>query len=348
MKPSNVRRATSWVASAPLRVDLAGGTLDLWPLYLMHARSSTVNVALALRARATYEPGGRRWELRAGDHGAQLQLAHSALADADDRSRDGDPFGLVLRVLAHTGLRPCGRLTTTVDGPSGGGLGGSSALLVALYGLARRATRQPLRRQGLASVACDLEAQLLGVPTGIQDYYPAIYGGALQLHYGPGNSRMERLSIDLDALEQRLLLVYSGKPHASAPSNWRLYRRRIDGDPVARDGFEAIARAAGAAGEAIRHSDWPALGRAMRADWKARQAIDATLAPIDLRRLERAGMEAGALAAKGCGAASGGCMVFLLGDPQERAVVTAAVEAVGGRVLPVRVARSGLRIRRAG
>ena len=115
---------------------------------------------------------------------------------------------------------------------------------------------------------------MLGFPTGVQDYYPAIYGGALQLHYRPGETRMERLPVDLEALERRLMLVYSGQPHASAPSNWRLYRRRIEGDPTARDGFEAIARAAVAAGEALRQGDWRALGRAMTADWKARQGID--------------------------------------------------------------------------
>lgn len=348
MKRTNAQQATRWVASAPLRVDLAGGTLDLWPLYLLHAPASTVNVALTLRAHATYEPGGRRWELRTGDQAAELQLSQAALAAADRDSRDGDPFGLVLRVLAHTGLRPCGSLTTTVDGPSGGGLGGSSALLVALYGLARRAMNQTLRRRGLASLARDLEAQLLAVPTGIQDYYPAIHGGALQLHHDPGNTRLERLTVDLEALEQRLLLVYSGQPHASGPSNWRLYRRRIDGDAAAVNGFEAIARAAAAAGEAMRRSDWPRLGRAMTADWEARQGIDATLAPPDLRRLERAGMEAGAAAAKGCGAASGGCMLFLLPDPRKRAAVSAAVEATNGRILPLRIARRGLRIRRIG
>ena len=339
-------RMSRWTSSAPLRADLAGGTLDLWPLYLLHARASTVNIALTLRARAVYEPGGSRWNLRAGDQGTRRDLAASALEEATNRGRDGDPFALVLRVLAHTGLRRPGRLTTTVDGPSGGGIGGSSALLVALLGLAYRAAGHPLRRRTLADLARDLEAQVLGFPTGVQDYYPAIYGGALQLHYRPGETRMERLPVDFDALEQRLMLVYSGDPHTSAPSNWRLFRRRIEGDAAARDGFEAIARAAGAAGEALRDGDWAALGRAMNADWAARKSIDAKLAPAGLQRLERVGLEAGANAAKGCGAASGGCMLFLFRDPAAREPVTAAVEAVAGKVLPVRIARGGLRVSR--
>ena len=42
-------------SSAPTRADLAGGTIDIWPLYLFHAGASTVNFALSLRARVRIE-----------------------------------------------------------------------------------------------------------------------------------------------------------------------------------------------------------------------------------------------------------------------------------------------------
>jgi D-glycero-alpha-D-manno-heptose-7-phosphate kinase len=38
--------------SAPTRIDLAGGTLDIWPLYLFHEHAQTVNAAISLRAHA--------------------------------------------------------------------------------------------------------------------------------------------------------------------------------------------------------------------------------------------------------------------------------------------------------
>jgi len=37
-------------SSAPTRVDLAGGTIDIWPLYLFHPRAATLNFATSLRA----------------------------------------------------------------------------------------------------------------------------------------------------------------------------------------------------------------------------------------------------------------------------------------------------------
>src|SRR5262245_38052161 len=37
-------------SSAPTRIDLAGGTIDIWPLYLFHEGASTLNAAISLRA----------------------------------------------------------------------------------------------------------------------------------------------------------------------------------------------------------------------------------------------------------------------------------------------------------
>ena len=42
-------------ASAPTRIDLAGGTIDIWPLYLFHDGAATLNAAISLRAHVTVE-----------------------------------------------------------------------------------------------------------------------------------------------------------------------------------------------------------------------------------------------------------------------------------------------------
>src|SRR5262249_62374798 len=47
-------------ATASCRVDLAGGTLDLWPLYLFHEGAVTVNFALTVLTRATTIPSGSK------------------------------------------------------------------------------------------------------------------------------------------------------------------------------------------------------------------------------------------------------------------------------------------------
>ena len=42
-------------SKAPCRVDLAGGTLDIWPLYLYHANAVTLNFAVDRYASCTLE-----------------------------------------------------------------------------------------------------------------------------------------------------------------------------------------------------------------------------------------------------------------------------------------------------
>ncbi len=332
-------------ATAPLRVDLAGGTLDLWPLYLLHENATTVNVALSLRARVTYEAGGKRWDLRSGDREARRQVAPARLDSAVRKAADGDPFALVLQVLRHVGWQAPGRILTYVDGPPGGGLAGSSALMVALLGLAHRGAGKRFNRLGAAVLARDLEARVLRLPTGVQDYYPALFGGALQLHYAPGGTHYESLAADYAGLEALAVLAYSGKPHSSAPSNWGLYRRRLEGDPKAKKSFAAIADAGQKAARALPRSDWRRLGEAMNADWAARKTLDPGLAPPDLRKLEKVGLRAGARAAKCCGAASGGTMLFLLRRPQDRPKVEERLAKAGARILPFAVARRGLQVR---
>ena len=64
-------RAKSVEATAPTRIDLAGGTLDIWPLYLFHPGAVTVNCAIDRRAWCRVETGVRRRAHRVQGHPAR-------------------------------------------------------------------------------------------------------------------------------------------------------------------------------------------------------------------------------------------------------------------------------------
>src|SRR5437588_12811663 len=56
------------VAQAPCRADLAGGTIDLWPLYLFHPRALTLNFALEILTTCRIWPlKGKKIQLRSRD-----------------------------------------------------------------------------------------------------------------------------------------------------------------------------------------------------------------------------------------------------------------------------------------
>src|SRR5271155_4447591 len=70
-------RQTSIVATASCRADLAGGTLDLWPLYLFHPGAVTVNFALSIQTSCRIRPrSGRAIHLRSLDTGREERYAN--------------------------------------------------------------------------------------------------------------------------------------------------------------------------------------------------------------------------------------------------------------------------------
>src|SRR5207253_4674838 len=72
-------------------------------------------------------------------------------------------------------------LTTSCDSPAGAGIAGSSALNVAVCAALADWNRRHFEPEALLQVAMNIEAQTILVPTGLQDYRPALYGGIAAL-----------------------------------------------------------------------------------------------------------------------------------------------------------------------
>src|SRR6185369_17107223 len=112
------------VSSAPTRIDLAGGTIDIWPLYLFHPGACTLNAAISLRAHAVIEPRtDGRIQLRSIDTDACVEAAN-----AEDLDGAGDLPLLSLMAKAF-GLNNA-TLITRGESPAGAGIAGSSALTI--------------------------------------------------------------------------------------------------------------------------------------------------------------------------------------------------------------------------
>ncbi len=328
-------------ATAPLRADLAGGTLDLWPLGLLEDGGATVAVAVDLRVEAVAGPSRRtgRLELRAED----LRKERSVDPGALSAGRPG-PLELLERTSRAAAPGVPLRLATRSPVRAGSGLGTSSALGVAAAAACRAAAGLPVRRPSLVPLVRDLEARVLGIPTGTQDHEAALRGGIVVLAHRPGGARVARLAgAALAALRECLLLVDSGKGRSSGVSNWDLFRRRIEGDAAAVRAFRKVARAGSRAAEALVAGDLRALGRAMREDMAARADWSPLVLTPALEAILGAARRAGALGEKVCGAGGGGYAV-ILAPPDRRARIAAAVREAGGDPSPARPTGRGLRL----
>ncbi|HEV8394938.1 MAG TPA: hypothetical protein VGQ37_11730 [Vicinamibacterales bacterium] len=321
--------------SAPTRIDLAGGTIDIWPLYLFHPGAQTINAAISVRARARVESrGDTRIVLRSEDTGVTVEADDPAALRHEPRLR------LLSLLASFFGARGI-TLTTSSESPAGAGLAGSSALNVAVCAALAEWKREHYEPEALLQVAMNVEAQTIQVPTGLQDYRPALYGGLAALELEVDGIHRVPLDVDLKELNRRIVLCYTGEPHFSGTNNWEITKKHIDGDQHVFDCFERIRDTAVAMRGALVRGDWDATGRAIAEEWENRKRLAPGVSTPAIDDLIARASGAGATAAKVCGAGGGGCL-FCYGPPDAAAGIREALAAGGARVIDFTFERHGL------
>src|SRR3954468_10541870 len=303
----NAAPATSVTAMAPCRVDLAGGTLDIWPLYLFHPGAVTVNFAVSVLTRCHIsKTSGTRIELKSLDTGKSNSFA--SVDELCSAKKFLHPLAAnLVRFFAPEGGFA---LETHSESPAGAGISGSSALMVATTAALASFTGRQLSLEEIRVIAQNVEAQLIGVPTGCQDYYPAIYGGVSAIALEPDGVHRHAIAVSAEEIERRFVLAYTGAPRASGINNWQVFKAHINGDKKIHANFESIARIARDMHRALENRDWNEVARLLRAEWKLRKTNAPGISTPLIDRLVAAAMKGGALAAKVCGAGGGGCVVF--------------------------------------
>jgi D-glycero-alpha-D-manno-heptose-7-phosphate kinase len=325
------------VASAPTRIDLAGGTLDIWPLQVLVPGALTLNVAISLRAHARVSPrSDRRIVVVSRD---QKTRAVAALGTEPGDVPHG-PLSFLLRIALA--LRPRRGLTleTRATAPAGSGLGGSSALGVAAGAALARCTGRRLGKDALRSRVQNLEAQELRVPTGSQDYLAALHGGIAAYEHGFEGTVRRAIPIP-SGLERRLVLAYAGEAHRSGFSNWDMFRRYVEGERRTVRHMEDIARIAREMRDALLARDLDEAGRLLGEEGRLRYRLAPTVGTRAILKVDAAARRAGALGVKVCGAGGGGCQVAFAAEGRESAVRDAMI-AAGAAILPIEIERRGV------
>ena len=328
------------IVRAPVRADLAGGTLDLWPLYLFHPGSRTVNVALSYHAESEIaETGGDGIDIHLTDQQYEQSYASIHELAADPKA------ALIHRAVEHfhlTGIR----ITTRTDAPRGSGLGGSSALAITLVRALSEVSGAPVQGDDLIALVRDLETRLIRVPAGIQDYYPPVYGGLMAVHLNPGVVVRHQIALPVDRLAEHMLLHYTGVAHFSGTNNWDIYKRQIDGKKKVHKGLDKIAESAIEMEKALESGDLEAAGAALNHEWQNRKALIDGISTPEIEAAIEAAVSVGAWAGKVCGAGGGGCIVFLM-PPERREAVKAALANVPGQVIDAQPVAHGLTVERS-
>jgi len=332
------RSASSVRARAWCRIDLAGGTLDIWPLGLLHPGSRTVNLAIDLPVEVDLELANKGYRIRQG----RSEIA----VDSPRELAESEGGALIGQIALDIDLPPS-TLRIKSTSPLGGGLGASSALAVATLAAAEAiAGGTPSSATQLARRARDIEARLMNLPTGVQDHFPALLGGALEIEYRPGGERVRSLEVDIESLGDSMLVAYTGQSHFSAGNNWRIVRRRLEGDAEIIELFDGIRDTAEELPQVLEQGDWQSAGKLVAREWSYRSQLAEGISTPEIEALLATAGREGAWGGKACGAGGGGCIVLLCPADRRRRIAE-ALTAAGARVLPARPVASGLEVVRS-
>jgi len=327
--------------STPNRVDLAGGTLDIWPLYAFLGGGYTVNAAIEMRSEVT---------VTTRDDGAvdifadDLQQGESAPSLED--LTPGGPMDLVVRALKV--IKPsCGLdIRTRCTAPKGTGLGSSSSLLIAFLSALLEVEGRTMDQVDLVDTAANIEAQCISVPTGKQDYWAAVRGGVNAIWFGLDGTTVEPLVVDpavRHELSERLSLVFTGETRFSGTSNWNMIKAYIDDTGVTRGKLLLIRRSSDHMRECLLKGDLAQFATALADEWEARKHLAAGVTTPRIDSLMERAAAAGALASKVCGAGGGGCMISFC-EPGARDAVERALAAGGATALPFAIRDDGIKV----
>ncbi len=323
-------------ATTRCRVDFAGGTLDIWPIGLLHPGSLTVNVAVELPVSVQLSPIESGFVVTQSGRERRAADATALLLDPETE--------LVGRVIEELEWPPLAIALASAS-PRGAGLGASSALTVALLaaGEMLAAGRLELSAEQRARLARDLEARLMGLPTGCQDHLPAQMGGVVVIEHRAGGERVRSLAVDLEALGAHLLVAYTGQSHFSAGNNWQVIRRRLERDPEVVARLDAVRSAAAELPAVLEAGDWAAAGALVAREWEARRGLAPEIDTPAIARLLALADEHGGWGGKACGAGGGGSVAALV-PAAARARIAAAWSAEGALVLDAPPTSRGLEI----
>jgi D-glycero-alpha-D-manno-heptose-7-phosphate kinase len=320
--------------SAPSRADLAGGTLDIWPLPHLFPGSRTLNVAMDARVVLEMEDGREAFRISgSGDEGTFSSIEEICFP----------PFTLYGELFLA--LPPPSPVHIRVLGTPlpQSGLGGSSALAACVArGLACLRGDNP-DPDFLIALCRDTEAAVMGYPTGIQDYYPSLFGGICVIEYLKGRTDWKPIPL-FPALTDGLILYHTGIAHHSGANNWEVVRGAIsDKTGPAFAYLKAISGVALRMEEALLREDLEEIGRLVGEEWEYRRQLHPAFNHPRIDEVLEAARRAGAYGAKGCGAAGGGT-VAILAPPETKAAVTEALGRLPGRVLDIHPTQSGLQV----
>lgn len=194
----------------------------------------------------------------------------------------------------------------------------------------------------MIEIARNLETQVIGVPAGCQDYFPAMFGGVRSVNPGLVGIDTETLPVKPKELSQHVVLCYTGKPRNSGINNWGVTKKALDGDSKVIRHLSTIRDCSVEMRRLLKKGRISGIASIFNKEWKARKQLAPNISTPQMEKLIQSALKKGALAAKVCGAGGGGCVAFII-PPKKKQSIIDELNFQGGKVLPFQFISRGHR-----
>lgn len=318
---------------APLRIDLAGGTLDIPPVAeRMEGGGVTLNAAISMYAYTSIYPS--QWAgviLNSLDYDMTIKIKDVKKVVYDKKL---DMLKAMLKVFDFNNKV---RIVTKVDSPPQSRLGTSSALGVAFIGALKAFQNENLPKAQIADLSNFVEAGEFKICQGKQDQYASALGGINFLGFKEGGKRVEVANLNLSRdivleMESNMFLCYIGKSVVSGDLNQKMVDRYLRGEKKVVQSFNNIRDVTVEMNSVLKKGDLMRFAELLNEERINRKNLDPSIVDPKSQKFVNVGIKNGALGIKILGAGGGGCILFYSKEDR-RTQLRTALEKIGGKII---------------
>ncbi len=302
------------------RVDLVGGTLDIFPINFLFKDVVTINLALDLPTQVSIEKNNSDFlRVISKNYNNTKEIKFHELSEETffiDNEFCSDKFqelSFVFLIISYFNIKEGLTIEIDAKAPHGAGLGGSSTLGVTLYKALADHCNKSFDKLHAIKIVQKFEALILnqGMP-GYQDYYPALFGGVLALKSNINEIEVEQLytSEFEKYLMDHITLGFTGKNRSSGINNWGMYKNFFDGDKKIHLGLKEINEVAKKCYRSIINKDYEKSLELVSQEGKLRENLFSGILTKEQVCL-KSDLEKIGAGLKICGAGGGGCFIII-------------------------------------
>jgi D-glycero-alpha-D-manno-heptose-7-phosphate kinase len=332
-------------SKAPFRLGIAGGGTDLSPYTDIYG-GAILNVTVNLYAYATLRPlnNGKVRFIHASGITEELDAIAELPVEGELLLQKGVYNSIVRKY--NKGQPLSFELTTSMDVPTGSGLGTSSTLVVAILGAFTEWLRLPLGEYDIAHYAYEIERIDLGMAGGRQDQYAATFGGVNFMEFQQDDKVIVNpLRIRQEILKEwafSTVLYYTSQQRSSGVIIEEQQQNVRDRRSESLEAMHNVKKEAYRMKNCLLRNELHELGKSLNVSWNNKKKMAHQISNPKIDLIYETAVKNGALGGKISGAGGGGYLFFYCPGISRYAVINALNALEMGSVQHMDFSKQGL------